>query len=71
MTKKDFIELARQLAMCKPEQRDETDNEYRLMLQVWKECVLAVNTANRNQYSGSASYDSGRFLRACGLDLDK
>ncbi len=68
MTKADFAELARQLKMCKPEQRDETDREYRQMLIVWKECVYAVNTANRFRYKGGMGYDSGKFVRACGLD---
>ncbi len=68
MTKKDFNELAAQLAIVKAE----IQNGLRPDIQetAWRKCVMAVMLACK---ATSANFDRNRFLTACGLPnvLDK
>jgi hypothetical protein len=67
MTKKDFNELAQQLAIVRREMMAHTeDSEAARTIAdaTWNRCVYAVMLACK---STSANFDRGRFLTACGI----
>jgi hypothetical protein len=68
MNKKDFNELAQQLAIVKPTFTGDKDSMEYLYHGIehakWSECVYAVMLACK---STSANFDRGRFLTACGV----
>ena len=67
MTKKDFVELAAQLALVKSEMLvNTTDNAGARTIAeaTWSRCVYAVVLACR---ATSANFDRGKFLHACGI----
>jgi hypothetical protein len=58
VTKKDFNELAQQLAIVKPSDKDS------IAFAQWCKCVYSVMLACK---ATSANFDRGRFLTACGV----
>jgi hypothetical protein len=65
MTKKDFIELAEQLAIVKREYDAKRHDFHGTAAEdMWKECVYAVMLACKTT---SANFDRGKFLNACGI----
>jgi hypothetical protein len=65
MTRKDFIELANQLALVKDRIEADWDTaEWNNPRDVWRECVQAVMLACRTT---SANFNTARFLEACGV----
>ena len=70
MTKKDFDELAEQLAIVKREIDvdhagfNPSEHDMLVATAAWQRCVYAVTLACK---ATSATFDRGRFIKACGI----